>query len=84
MSVDLIPIGDQLQSSASRMAEWVLSSRATNVPYEVRMAALEAEDAVADWTEVRRTPPAPEPARCVCGALDSPNHRVMCWQAVRP
>lgn len=20
-------------------------------------------------------------ARCACGALDSPNHRVMCWQA---
>lgn len=44
-------IGDTMQSAASRLAEWVNTADA---PYEVRMAALEAETSVADWTELRR------------------------------
>lgn len=54
--------GDQLQSSASRMAEFLneqgydYEDRLTgdSVPYEVRMAALEARRAVEAWTEARR------------------------------
>lgn len=46
-------IGDQMQSAASRMAEYVRAQRG-NVPYEVLMAALEAESAVKDWTSLRR------------------------------
>jgi hypothetical protein len=49
--------GDLLQSSASRLAEYVLSlTEVTSqaIPYEVHMAALEARDGVIAWTEVRR------------------------------
>lgn len=52
----LIRPGDQLQSSASRMAEWIRKIDATSpgfVPYEVHMAVLEAEAAVHEWTGVR-------------------------------
>ena len=49
--------GDLLQSSASRMAEYVRNRQRVAgegaVPYEVQMAALESEDAVEDWTAAR-------------------------------
>jgi hypothetical protein len=51
-AVDLRPAGDLLQSSASRMAEWVKAQ--SDVPYEVHMAACEAAGAVEDWTTARR------------------------------
>lgn len=56
----LTQTGDTLQSSASRLAEFVLAldgrhgRRDSPVPYEVYMAALEAESAVRHWTEARR------------------------------
>lgn len=46
----LIAAGDQLQSAASRLAEWVIECGA---PYEVYMAALEAQTAISAWTEAR-------------------------------
>lgn len=49
----LVGPGDLLQSSASRLAEWVLSDSA-EPPYEVQMAALEAQAAVNEWTEARQ------------------------------
>lgn len=52
--------GDALQSAASRMAEYILSAEDGDwlthdapVPYEVTMAALEAQSAVEAWTEAR-------------------------------
>lgn len=48
----LVYYGDQLQSAASRLAEWVRAQE--DVPYEVLMAALEAGSAVRRWTEARR------------------------------
>lgn len=52
---ELRAAGDMLQSSASRLAEWVLEQQAGHqVPYEVHMAALEAEHARDKWTETRR------------------------------
>jgi hypothetical protein len=45
--------GDQMQSAMSRVAEW-LKTHDTVMPYEVRMAVLEGESAVNDWTEARR------------------------------
>lgn len=51
---DLRSIGDRLQSAASRMAEWIVDDSAQkNPPYEVVVAALEAEKAVAEWTDAR-------------------------------
>jgi hypothetical protein len=52
----LIRPGDLLQSSASRLAEWV---RQQDAPYEVHMAALEAETASQEWTDARREEPVP-------------------------
>ena len=49
-------IGDGLQSAASRMAEWIAAFTDTRImamPYEVRMAALEARDYVEQWTDAR-------------------------------
>lgn len=46
----LIRPGDTLQSAASRLAEWV---RENDPPYEVRMAAIEAQRAVEEWTDAR-------------------------------
>lgn len=48
---DLLRPGDLMQSALSRLAEWVKSQDA---PYEVHMAALEASDGIAGWTDVRR------------------------------
>jgi hypothetical protein len=46
--------GDTLQSSASRLGEFVRDFQQGNVPsYEIRMAALEAESAVNEWTALR-------------------------------
>lgn len=49
--------GDKLQSAASRLAEWV--SAQGDVPYEVRMAAIEARGAVRQWTLARSRPSRP-------------------------
>lgn len=49
----LVRPGDQLQSAASRMAEYLLNLD-TKIPYEVLMAAHEANSAVDEWTKVRR------------------------------
>jgi hypothetical protein len=48
----LTQIGDELQSAASRLAEWV-GQNFGDVPYEVGMASLEARSAVEEWTELR-------------------------------
>lgn len=53
---DLIRAGDQLQSEASRMAEWIrgmMNSDDVYVPYEVGMAAISTQGAVDAWTEAR-------------------------------
>lgn len=47
----LITSSDLLQSAASRMAAYLAGKE--SVPYEVRMAALEAQGAVAAWTRER-------------------------------
>lgn len=47
----LTQVGDQLQSSASRLAEWI--SQQESVPYEVAVAVIETQRAVNDWTELR-------------------------------
>jgi len=55
----LIAPGDQLQSAAARMAEWINrpgGEPRSNVPYEVQMAALEAEGAIKAWTRARARP----------------------------
>lgn len=54
----LVAAGDLLQSSASRMAEWITATAENGdidaaVPYEVAMAAHEAAGAVSDWTLAR-------------------------------
>lgn len=46
--------GDAMQSAASRMAEYINSRRSPSDPYEVVMAALEADGATQAWTEARR------------------------------
>lgn len=50
---ELRRIGDTLQSSASRLSEAILTNGKVDAPYEVQMAALEARDAVAEWTAAR-------------------------------
>lgn len=55
--VALRQAGDQMQSALSRLAEYVQECWTCGdepVPYEVRMAALEGQSAVAEWTESRR------------------------------
>lgn len=51
--------GDTLQSAASRMAQYV-RDRSGVVPYEVFMAALEAETAEDEWTDARATGAVPD------------------------
>lgn len=71
---DLRAVGDQLQSAASRLAEYVSSLDYDEVPYEVSMAVSEARRAVADWTALRRkaTPQErPQPGRCWAQRLGS-------------
>ena len=48
--------GDQMQSALSRIIEFVDGHMRAghDVPYEVRMAVLEGEDAINEWTEARR------------------------------
>lgn len=57
---DLTTAGDTLQSAASRLAEYVLkltrddqNGQSVDVPYEVHLAALEAQTAVVHWTNAR-------------------------------
>lgn len=50
-AAELLRIGDNMQSSLSRLAEF--ASSVTNAPYEVAMAALEADSAVDEWTALR-------------------------------
>lgn len=50
----LTQAGDTMQSAASRLAQWVRAQGCESVPYEVWMAALEAESSVDHWTEARR------------------------------
>lgn len=54
---ELTKPGDALQSAASRMAEFVLKVAAYRyvLPYEVHMAALEAQSAGDEWTAARAT-----------------------------
>lgn len=54
-TAELRHIGDALQSAASRMAEWIrnLPDGSVRIPYEVHMAAIEAEDYVDQWTAAR-------------------------------
>lgn len=56
-TAELRYIGDGMQSAASRMAEWIRNVgskvHGRELPYEVYMAALEAEDYVAQWTDAR-------------------------------
>lgn len=53
----MIRSGDAMQSAASRLSEYIQDqwgdASGSNIPYEVRMAALEAESAINDWTEAR-------------------------------
>lgn len=73
MNDPLIKPGDQLQSAASRMAAWILdpyTELGEGVPYEVEMAALEAQSAVDEWTEVRRN----EATSKATGAPSASNH----------
>lgn len=54
---NLTRVGDTLQSASSRMAAHItgqMHAHNHGVPYEVSMAALEADRAVADWTALRR------------------------------
>lgn len=53
---ELRRIGDELQSEASRLAEWVLKLEKNDVgvPYEVRMARASTEIAVEEWTQERK------------------------------
>jgi hypothetical protein len=39
------------------MAEWIQTHEFEDVPYEVAMAALEAQTAVEEWTEARALQP---------------------------
>jgi hypothetical protein len=54
MSDDLRAVGDQMQSAASRLAEFVSSLKYATVPYEVACAVYEAERSVQEWTALRR------------------------------
>lgn len=47
-------IGDNLQSEASRVAEWVRESN-VKIPYEVHMAVCGIEQSVEAWTELRKS-----------------------------
>lgn len=51
-------IGDQLQSEADRLADFILNYLPSNegvvIPYEVQMAALAVRDLNEDWTELRQ------------------------------
>jgi hypothetical protein len=51
---DLRATGDLMQSSLSRVLEWVRREKRPDMPYEVSMACLEGESAVDLWTEIRR------------------------------
>lgn len=51
---DLRAVGDTLQSVASRMAEFIIHDLTVPEHYEVYMAALEARQAVEEWTALRR------------------------------
>lgn len=48
---DLRAAGDLMQSSLSRIIEYVTVQ---TLPYEVRMAVHEGASAIEDWTNVRR------------------------------
>lgn len=52
LAIDLMKIGDRLQSEASRVAEYLKGEK---LPYEVAQAVFEIDSAVAQWTEARRT-----------------------------
>lgn len=52
-TAELRHIGDGMQSAASRMAEWIRRVHNDDAPYEVHLAALEAEDYIAQWTDAR-------------------------------
>jgi len=45
-------VGDRMQSSLSRLAEW---ARSQKPPYEVSMTILEGENAIDRWTEIRKS-----------------------------
>jgi hypothetical protein len=48
-------IGDNLQSEASRMADWFRQEQHRRAfPYEVHMAVAAVERLVEEWTELRR------------------------------
>lgn len=50
-----VAVGDQLQSAASRTADWIINAHAVqDVPYEVFQAACEGRSASDQWTAVRR------------------------------
>lgn len=55
-----IAAGDLMQSSLSRLIEWVslvddpTAKSPIILPYEVRMAILEGQSAIEAWTEARR------------------------------
>lgn len=53
---ELIRVGDAMQSSLSRLAEFVSDQQADGVtiPYEVHMGRLEGEGQVDGWTRIRR------------------------------
>lgn len=48
-----VQIGDQMQSSASRVLGLAQRVR-EEIPYEVQMAMSELDSAIKDWTELRR------------------------------
>lgn len=54
-------VGDQMQSSLSRITEWVSQpwDKQEKVPYEVAMACVEGRSSVDQWTVVRRGAVAP-------------------------
>lgn len=49
---ELVRIGDEMQSEASRLAEWV--NKQQDVPYEVSMALMSVQHTVEAWTAERR------------------------------
>ena len=49
---ELVRIGDEMQSEASRLAEWV--DKQQDVPYEVSMALMSVQHTVEAWTAERR------------------------------
>jgi ATP-dependent Clp protease ATP-binding subunit ClpC len=52
VALDLMRIGDKLQSEASRVAEYLKGEK---LPYEVAQAVFEIDAAVKEWTDTRRT-----------------------------